>query len=77
MAEKQCTGNCLQCSMQQQVYCAAQYGHAVMAFMPVLMERLDGLTRALSGFSPQEIINPLKDNAQKGSGADNREPSTS
>jgi len=77
MAEKQCTGDCLKCSLQQQVYCAAQHGHAIMGYMPVLLERIEALTSALSGFAPQEIINPLKDNAQIDSGAENREPSTS
>lgn len=76
MPEKKCTGDCLACSFQQQVYCAAQHGHAIMAFMPAIIERLDRLDSALSGFSHQEIINPLKDNAQKDSGAENRESQT-
>lgn len=75
MAEKVCSGDCLRCSFQQQVYCAAQHGHAIMAVMPVLVARLDRIEAALAGFAPkEEIINPLGIEAQKGSGADNREP---
>lgn len=69
-----CTGDCLKCSFQQQTYCAAQYGHAIMDFMPAIIERLD---RIDAKFGQTDIINPLKvDKAQKGSGAENREPET-
>ena len=76
MADKVCSGDCLKCSLQQQVYCAAQHGHAIMAVMPVLVARLDRIEAAISGFAPQnnEIINPLKIDAHNGSGAENREP---
>lgn len=47
-----------------------------MNVLPAIFERLDNIEAALSAFGSRKtkIINPLKD-AQKGSGADNREPS--
>ena len=65
-----CTGDCMKCSFQQQIYCAAQHGHAIMSFMPAIVERLDRLE---AKFGQTDIINPLKeDKAQKGPGAENR-----
>ena len=70
MPDKKCTGECIKCNFQQQVYCAAQHGHAIMAFMPAIIERLDMLN---SRFGQADIFNPLvKEEAQKGSGADNK-----
>ena len=63
--DKKCTGECIRCSFQQQVYCSAQYGRAIMTYMPAIIERLDKIVG-------QEIFNPLEE-AQKGSGAENRE----
>ena len=74
MADKACTGDCLKCSMPQQIYCAAQHGHAVLGAVPVIVARLDRLEAALNKFGqPSEIINPLQD-AQIGAGAENRVP---
>lgn len=72
MADKVCTGDCIKCAFQQQVYCAAQHGHAVMELFPAVFERLDKIVEHLDGLSGGDIINPLKQ-AQKDSGADNRE----
>ena len=74
MPEKRCTGDCLKCSLQQQMYCAAQRTYAIMGLMPQLNERLDSVEKALSSFTQNEVFNPLKDDAQKDSGAENREP---
>ena len=74
MAENKCTGECLKCSFQQQVYCSAQRTYAMMLNQEAIVKRLDAM---LARFEPNEIINPLEDNAQKGSGADNREPDNS
>ena len=74
MTDKKCTGECIKCNFQQQVYCAAQHGHAIMAVMPAIIERLDRLE---SKFGRADIFNPLaKEEAQNGFGAENREPST-
>lgn len=75
MADKVCSGDCLKCSFQQQVYCAAQHGHAIMTIMPILISRLERIEAGISGIAPNdnEMINPLKIDAQKGSGAENRE----
>jgi len=75
MADKYCSGDCLRCSLQQQVYCAAQHGHAIMAAIPGIVERLENLEATLSRFGQtKDIINPLQDGAQKGTGAENRVP---
>ena len=73
MAENKCTGDCLKCSFQQQVYCAAQRTYAIMNNQEAIVNRLDILEDMLSRFDTKEII-PLEDSAQKGSGAENREP---
>ena len=73
MAEKSCTGECLKCSFQQQTYCSAQRTYAIMRNQEAIVNRLDRLEQMLSRFESIEII-PLEDNAQKDSGAENREP---
>lgn len=74
--ENKCTGECIKCHINQQIYCAAQHGHAIMAALPPLFERIDRLENLLSKFDAKNIINPLEDKAQSGSGAENREPET-
>lgn len=75
MADKFCSGDCLRCSLQQQVYCAAQHGHAIMAVVPGIVERLERIEAAIARFGQtKDIINPLQDVAQKGAGAENRVP---
>lgn len=74
MAENRCTGECLKCSFQQQVYCAAQRTYAMMNNQEAIVARLDRLDAMLSRFDTKDIIPLLEDNAQDGSGADNREP---
>ena len=74
MPEKKCTGECIKCHFSQQIYCAAQHGHAIMAALPSLFDRLDSLEKRLSRFDSTNIINPLEDGAQKGPGAENRGP---
>ena len=67
--DNKCTGECIKCSFQQQTYCAAQHGHAIMTYMPAIIERLD---RLVSKFGAGDIFNPLKEEAQKSPGAENR-----
>ena len=74
--ENKCTGECIKCHINQQIYCAAQHGHALMDLMPSLFDRLERMEKALSAFGADNIINPLENKAQKGSGAENREPET-
>lgn len=66
--DKLCTGDCLKCSFQQQIYCAAQHGHAIMALMPRILERFDRLDAMFS--SNGDVFNPLK--AQNNAGAENK-----
>ena len=69
-----CTGDCLKCSLQQQVYCSAQRTFGIMKNQESIVSRLDIIQTALSAFGPQPIISLNEDNdAQKDSGADNRE----
>ena len=74
MAENTCTGECIKCNFQQQVYCAAQHGHAIMNNQKAIVERLDRIDQALAAIAvPQCLINPMEDSsAQEGPGADNR-----
>ena len=72
MDENKCSGDCIKCHVNQRIYCAAQHGHAIMAALPPLFERLDRIEKALSRFDAS-IINPLEDDAQNDSGAENRE----
>lgn len=76
MEGKTCTGDCLKCGMQQQMYCAAQRTYAIMRNQEAIVERLDRLDQALSLLAPPSggMINPLDDGAQKGAGAENRAP---
>ena len=71
-----CTGDCLKCSLQQQVYCSSQRTYGIMKNQEAIVARLDAIASALSAFTPGQIFNPLEDDAQKGSGAENREPET-
>ena len=70
MAEKQCTGDCLKCSFQQQVYCAAQRSYALMTYIPGIIERLDRIENSLPSMG--EVFNPLKEEAHEDAGAENR-----
>lgn len=73
MEGKQCSGDCLKCTMQQQVYCAAQHGHVIYDVLGKLSERLSQLEASLARLASSEgIINPI---AQGGAGAENRAPS--
>ena len=77
MDEKKCTGNCIACSFAQQVYCAAQHGHAIIELFPPLFERLEKVESALARFMPgSEVFNPLVAEAQKEGGAENRPSET-
>jgi len=74
MEEKRCTGDCLKCSMQQQIYCAAQHGHVIFERQRALEERLDRLAAAVARLAPPgDMISPVFSDAQKDSGAENRE----
>ena len=74
MAENNsCRGECIKCSFQQQVYCAAQHGHAIMNNQRAIVERLDQIEKAIASLAaPQPLINPMEDNAQEDPGAENR-----
>ena len=77
MPEKKCTGECLKCSFQQQVYCSAQRTYAIMNNQEAIVNRLDRLEQMLSRFDSINLINPLvKDDAQSEAGANNRASET-
>ena len=77
MAEK-CSGECIKCSMQQQLYCSAYMSHAIMENQRVIVERLDLTDKAVSSLTERsDIINPFEEKkAQKSAGADNRAEET-
>ena len=65
---KQCTGDCLKCSFQQQTYCSAQRSYAILKNQEAIYARLETIEKALEG----ESLIPLE--AQEGRGAENSSP---
>jgi len=78
MAENKCSGDCLKCSFQQQVYCAAQRSYAMMENQRAIVERLDRISEAIGSITASNNIIPLtKDSeAQNSGGAENRPEQT-
>jgi hypothetical protein len=70
MAEQHCTGDCLKCSFQQQVYCSAQRTYAMMNNQEAIISRLDAIESSLSAFEAKESIIKFDKEAQKDSGAE-------
>ena len=72
MAQNTCTGECIKCSFQQQIYCAAQHGHAIMNNQKAIVERLDRMETEIATISrPGSLINPLDEGyAQRADGAE-------
>lgn len=73
MAEQHCTGDCLKCSFQQQVYCSSQRTYAMMNNQEAIINRLEEIESRLRTFEARDDIIRLTTNAQKDSGAENRE----
>ena len=71
MAENVCKGECIKCSFQQQIYCAAQHCHAIMNNQKAIVERLDRLEAGIAVIArPQALVNPIGEpQAQKADGA--------
>ena len=67
--ERKCDGNCQNCPLTQQTYCAAARLYAFMQHEPVLFERLDRIEKALAALSATDIT-PI------GAGVDNAVPET-
>lgn len=74
MANNSCTGDCLKCSFQQQVYCAAQRSYAMMENQRTIVERLDRIETSVADLTAKNgIINPFEEEkAQIPGGADSR-----
>lgn len=72
MAENKCTGDCLRCTFQQQVYCAAQRTYALLENQRAIVERLDRMDARLAETSSVPLIKI----AHQGDGAENRPPET-
>lgn len=68
MTEKQCTGDCLKCSFQQQIYCSSQRTFQMMKNQEAIYNKLEALEKVLSG----ESLIPM--DAQEGRGAENSSP---
>ena len=76
MATQTCTGDCLKCSFQQQTYCAAQRSYGLMKNQEAIVALIKDLDAKLVSFVGPAQINVLENNAQNGSGAENRESET-
>ena len=79
--EKQCTGECIKCSFQQQVYCSVQRTYTIMGALNTLATKLEAIEKSLTSIesmlSSEGLIDPFKieEKAQDGRGADNSSPS--
>ena len=69
MADKTCTGDCLRCPMQQQIYCSSQRTYAMMENQRSFEARLERIERSLDRLANTESLIPL-DNAQSAGGAE-------
>lgn len=67
-AEKTCTGECLRCSMAQQIYCASQRSYAMMENQRAFAARLDAIERKLDAIAGPDNIIPVE--AQSSGGAE-------
>ena len=72
MADRQCTGECLKCSFQQQVYCAAQRTYGIMENQRNIVSRLEHIEAAIQSLTSNDLIPLKEDKAQSSGGADNR-----
>ena len=70
--QDKCTGECIHCSLQQQVYCAAQRTFGIMKNQEAIVSRLDIIETALSAFGSQPIISLNEQEVQKSPGAEKR-----
>lgn len=70
MAEsfKKCTGDCLKCSFQQQMYCTSQRAYQMMKNQEALFNKLEELSKS---FAKESII-PF--GALNGQSAENKLP---
>ncbi len=70
---KQCTGDCLKCSFQQQVYCTSQRTYALLKNQEAIVAMLEKIK---SSVSAESLINPfgVEEEAQEGRGAENSSP---
>ena len=59
MAEKICNGDCLKCSLQQQIYCSAQFAYENMRERKALTDRLTAIEESVKSFTQEPVINPL------------------
>lgn len=83
MANKTCDGNCLGCSFQQQMYCAAQRSYAISKNQETMFSHLANIEEAISALEialerfngDEQIINPFDrslEATQNDGGVENR-----
>jgi hypothetical protein len=60
--EKKCNGDCLKCSMAQQIYCAAQTSNIAMRLVEKLSEEVKSLRESITS---KAVFNPLADNDEQ------------
>ena len=72
MAENKCSGDCLKCTMQQQIYCAAQRTYGMMKNQEFFVERIERIEASLAAFDNKPLISLIENEAQESPGADNK-----
>jgi hypothetical protein len=56
---KVCPNDCIKCSFQQQVYCAAFMSRTMIDKVKNLEEKVDNLTNSITG-NPTTLVNPMQ-----------------
>lgn len=68
---KQCGGDCLKCSLQQQIYCTSQRCFVLAQNQETIIALLNEIRQSLTG---EALINPFQENTQEGRGGENSSP---
>ena len=70
---KECSGECLGCSLQQQIFCSSSRTFAIMENQRKIVERLDSLAAIVNRIAvpPEEVV-PARKKTQISGGVDNR-----
>ena len=69
-ADKSCTGDCLRCSMQQQIYCSSQRTYAMLENHRAFAARLEDIEKRLEQLASPVNLIPLNGEAQSSGGAE-------
>ena len=56
---KKCNGDCLKCSMQQQIYCSAQMSNILMGKVTEMEKDIASMKSAMSEKQTDDVFNPF------------------